>query len=247
MPTVSSPSYQDYFSKLPSKARNELAEATGKKSAYTATNVLLKTLKNPDVVKQLPKDQFESKKNKNGQIKFWTRTGLAFKHFFNTLFTRFDQMGKDFAALVRAKKTGQAAPPPGATNRTPATRTVPSGLRGRIVDIATSALGASIGSMVGNMISHFFTKDENKADNAEADGADGSDDAKDADESGKTEDAKGVDNDKNTNDETASDADGTDAGPDDADAESGGGGFFSHWFHRDSDGDADSDGGDGGD
>lgn len=170
---------ESVYTNLPAKSKRELAEATGKRSAACSANQLYKLLGDPNIVRQMPKDEFKGRIAKSGKMKFWTRLGLAIRHFYLALFSNFEKLGKTFATLipkkgepakktvqttVQAKKTTRKSPDKPSSQKTtptpkpvtPAASTTRQGGWGRdlMANIGVSAAGNVIGNSIGSLFSH---------------------------------------------------------------------------------------------
>lgn len=258
-PVAQQPFPEAIYNQLPVRERTQLARATGKQSAFSSASLLSNTLKNPAVVKALPKETFGSYVNKSGQIKWWHRLKLTLRHFYYSLFSKYAKLSKDFAKLVErlSKLNGKGGVAPGKE----ATPTGPLGGPGTLVrDFALNAGAAGAGHLIGEQLSDW--RQERKGKKTEAAGGDGGDsdvdhtgDPQDADKlrsqggEDQQEDVRSESGDEisEADDDAQSEAgsahdDGADndAG-DSADGSEGGGGWFG-WF-----GGGDSDGVDWGD
>jgi|GEM_PF-4592321 len=185
MSPVSSPSFaESMYANLPDKQRKSLAEATGKRSAACSANQLYKMLGNPDVVAELPRDEFKGRINKSGKIKLWTRITLAIRHFYYALFSQFQKLGKAFADLIpkkgaakaKEKSSSQKSSTKAAGNakRQPSTSRNSNWTKDLAANVGISAAGNIIGNVGGNLIAHKLDKKhpEPASDKAEASGSD---------------------------------------------------------------------------
>lgn len=183
MSPVSSPSFaESMYANLPDKQRKSLAEATGKRSAACSANQLYKMLGNPDIVAELPRDEFKGRINKSGKIKLWTRIALAIRHFYYALFSQFQKLGKAFADLIpkkgaaKEKSSSQKRSTKAANNaiRQPSTSRNSNWTKDLAANVGISAAGNIIGNVGGNLIAHKLDKKhpEQASDKAEASGSD---------------------------------------------------------------------------
>jgi hypothetical protein len=171
------------YANLPDKQRKSLAEATGKRSAACSANQLYKMLGNPDIVAELPRDEFKGRINKSGKIKLWTRITLAIRHFYYALFSQFQKLGKAFADLIPKKgaakeKSSSQKSSTKATGsnakRQPSTSRNSNWTKDLAANVGISAAGNIIGNVGGNLIAHKLDKKhpEQASDKTEASGSD---------------------------------------------------------------------------
>lgn len=230
-PVPSLPFPEAIYNQLPAKERKKLARATGKQSAFASASLLSNTLKNPAVVKALPKDSFGSYINKSGQIKWWPRLKLTLRHFFHALFSNYAKLSKDFAKLV--ERLSKANPKGGSATRKEAISAGSVGGQGTgVKNFAANLVASGLGSAAGHALSD--RREHKKTKSAGGDGGDAA-----VDKTGHPEDAdklrsKG----REDQDEDVRSDSGEDASEVDDDAHSDAGSD-----HDDDDG-ADNDGGD---
>ena len=227
------------YNQLPAKDRKKLAQATRKQSAFSSASLLSNTLKNPAVVKALPKDVFGSYINKSGQIKWWTRLKLTLRHFYHALFSNYAKLSKDFAKLVeRLGKANGKGKTAGSNSSRQSSLSGPLGNKGALVrDFAVYAGASATGNALGNQF-HDWRKDQ-KEKKAQAGGGDGGDSA--VDKTGDPEDADKLRSQgREDQDEDVRSESGDDVSEADDDVQSDAG------YHHDHDDGADNDGGDSG-
>ncbi|WP_303675170.1 hypothetical protein [Vampirovibrio chlorellavorus] len=263
-PVASQPFPEAIYNQLPVRERTRLARATGRQSAFSSASLLSNTLKNPAVVKRLPKETFGPYLNTSGQIKWWHRLKLTLRHFYHASFSNYAKLSKDFAKLVerltKANAQGQSA---GSHAPRQAASTGPLGGRGTLIrDFALNMGAAGAGHLIGEQLSDW--RQDRKDKKAQAAGDDGGDsavdhtgDPKDAeerraqgreeqDEQARSESGDEIseaDGDAQSEAGSAHD-DGSDNDADDsADGSEGGGGLFG-WLGGLFGGDSDGGGGD---
>lgn len=253
MPPVSPlPFPEAIYNQLPAKERNKLARATGRQSAFSSASLLSNTLKNPAVVKALPKNSFKDYINKSGQIKWWTRLKLTLRHFYHALFSNYAKLSKDFAKLVERLGKGNASK---ANGKDLATRkeVAPAGLLGNKGALATNfvldAGAATVGNVTGNVIAHKLNE-RHKNKNSGTAGGDGG--GSPIDETGDPNDVEELrsqgheDQDEDVHSESGDDvseadddvhsdaeSDPDDTGDNDLGDDSSDGGWFGDWFSGD--------------
>jgi hypothetical protein len=155
---------ESVYANLPKRSKNQLAVATGKQSAVRSATMLYRMLGDAKIVGQLQGDEFKSRKNSTGQIKWWTRVKLALRHFFYALFSKFDKLGNGFAGLIK-KSMKQNAPPasgqPVRVQKTLPQRTFQSGLgQGFGQNFAPAVAGSVTGNLIGEGLTHRHSSQE---------------------------------------------------------------------------------------
>lgn len=174
-PVAKQPFPEAIYNQLPVRERTKLARATGKQSAFSSASLLSNTLKNPAVVKALPKETFGSYVNKSGQIKWWERLKLTLRHFYHALFSNYGKLSKDFAKLVeRLRQGSEHSKAAGSDVPRQAVPTGSLGGRGTLIrDFGLNMGAAAAGSLLGNQF-HDWRQDR-KDKRAQAAGGDGGD------------------------------------------------------------------------
>lgn len=262
-PVATLPFSEAIYNQLPAPQRKKLAQATGKQSAFSSfssASLLSNTLKNPEVVKALPRDAFGSYINKSGQIKWWPRLKLTLRHFFHALFSNYAKLSKDFAKLVQRLRMANGKGPAEASTGRGAASSGAGGNRGTMVrDFALNMGAAAAGNVLGNQL-HDWRQErkDKKADTAGGDGGGATDETpEDAETRGaegrEDQDAHEVASDAGSDVSEADDDDNYDDNgdaPDDleagdpADDSEGGGGLFGWLGGLFGGSDGDGDGGD---